>query len=435
MDIKDDSAEGGVIASLIFKPEFVFYAESLEPRHFTNKQNAILYEALRDLARRGIEKIDAYTIATAIHSNPKLEDVPINIISDYINIGKNVARSTTEEYMLVADVVLDKAYRREMYTQLKRCEQLCESDTAGDIQNKIYKVLDDTMLEYSTVHDVPEYGDVVDEMWDKIKSRQSPDRTGSLFKFPAFNEYVTIDAGEFVLFAAEAKMGKSMMLLNCTVDLLEKGKSVLYIDSELSTEAFTLRLLSHLTKIEHNCIKWGRYTKEEEQQILIALDKIKHWKFTHMYLPRLDEKTIYSVTKKIKHTRGIDILVLDYLKSKKEGDANSIYNELGRIADLVKNILCGEMGIAGLGAVQLTKHGNIADSSNIARSASTVIKLLPKTLNEINIDGKQCGNYKAIIDCNRNGAIMYENEYIDLSFNGNIITFEQAEQHKIIEPV
>lgn len=435
MDIKDDSAEGGVIASLIFHPEFAFYAEKLEPKHFTNKQNAILFEALRELARRGIEKIDTYMLATTIHGNPKLEDIPINIISDYITIGQNVARNTAEEYMLVADAVLDKAFRREIHIKLQQCERLCETEDTIDIQSKVYKVLDDTMIEYSTVDNVPQYADVVDDMWDKIKLRQSPEYAGSDFAIEAFNEYLTIDPGEFVLFAARAKEGKSMMLLDCSVDLLRNGKSLLYIDSELSTEAFTLRLLSHLTKIQHNRIKWGRYSSEEELLIKQAIEEMKSWKFTHMYLPRLDEKTIYSITKKIKHTRGIDVLVLDYLKSKREGDANTIYNELGRIADLIKNILCGEMGIAGLGAVQLTKSGNVADSSNIERSVSGIIKLVPKTLDEMQNDGKACGNYKAVVICNRNGRQMYENEYIDLTFDGDTISFTQAQQHKVEGPV
>ena len=41
-----------------------------------------------------------------------------------------------------------------------------------------------------------------------------------------------------------------MMLLNCAVDLLRQGKSVLYIDSELNSRMFTCRLLAHLTRIE-----------------------------------------------------------------------------------------------------------------------------------------------------------------------------------------
>ena len=313
---------------------------------------------------------------------------------------------------------------------------MCASEDNLDIQTQIYRVMDDTMLQYSSANMIPAYKDIVDDMWAKIMAKQSGEVSLMQFKFPALNEYVTIDPGELVLFAADKKRGKSMMLLNCTVDLLKKGKAVLYIDSELPTEQFTLRLLSHLTQISYKTIKWKRYDEAGERKIAEALALIKTWNFTHMYLPRLDETTIYSITKKIKHTRGIDVLVLDYLKSRRDGNAHDTYQELGRIADLVKNTLCGEMGIAGLGAVQMTSNGKVADSANIERTASTLIKLLPKSQEEIDRDGKRCGNYKAIIDCNRNGGLMSEDEYIDMVFDGDMISFEQAEcQHMASAPV
>jgi len=434
--INDLAAEGGVIASIIQNPDFVFYSEQLQPNHFSDKNNATIYAAIFDLATRGITKIDVYNLSTAIHGNPKLEDIPVATLTDYVDVSTAAARRTPEEYMLAVDVVCDKAFRRDVFQGLKSCEAMCASEDNLDIQTQIYRVMDDTMLQYSSANMIPAYKDVVDDMWAKIVAKQSGEVSLMQFKFPALNEYVTIDPGELVLFAADKKRGKSMMLLNCTVDLLMKGKAVLYIDSELPTEQFTLRLLSHLTRISYKTIKWKRYDAGGEQKIAEALALIKTWNFTHMYLPRLDETTIYSITKKIKHTRGIDVLVLDYLKSRRDGNAHDTYQELGRIADLVKNTLCGEMGIAGLGAVQMTSTGKVADSANIERTASTLIKLLPKSQEEIDRDGKRCGNYKAIIDCNRNGGLMSEDEYIDMVFDGDVILFEQAEcQHMASAPV
>ena len=434
--INDLAAEGGVIASIIQNPDFVFYSEQLQPNHFSDQNNATIYAAVFDLATRGITKIDVYNLSTAIHGNPKLEDIPVATLTDYVDFSASAARTTPEEYMLAVDVVCDKAFRRDVFQGLKSCEAMCASEDNLDIQTQIYRVMDDTMLQYSSANMIPAYKDIVDDMWAKIVAKQSGEVSLMQFKFPALNEYVTIDPGELVLFAADKKRGKSMMLLNCTVDLLMKGKAVLYIDSELPTEQFTLRLLSHLTKISYKTIKWKRYGEDGERKIAEALALIKTWNFTHMYLPRLDETTIYSITKKIKHTRGIDVLVLDYLKSRRDGNAHDTYQELGRIADLVKNTLCGEMGIAGLGAVQMTSTGKVADSANIERTASTLIKLLPKSQEEIDRDGKKCGNYKAIIDCNRNGGLMSEDEYIDMVFDGDIILFEQAEQqHMASAPV
>ena len=60
--------------------------------------------------------------------------------------------------------------------------------------------------------------------------------------------------------------------------------------------------------------------------------------------------------------------------------------------------------------------------------------ILDKTPEEIERDGKECGNKKLRVTLNRNGAQMSSDEYIDLSFNGNLISYEQAKQHSVITP-
>ena len=63
--------------------------------------------------------------------------------------------------------------------------------------------------------------------------------------------------------------------------------------------------------------------------------------------------------KKVKHTQGIDVLVIDYFKSGGDGDAFNTYQELGRLVDTVKNKICGDMGIAGLGAAKANSMGRL----------------------------------------------------------------------------
>ena len=48
-DINSLESEAGIIASLIHKPDFIFYSEYLLPNHFTNKENRCVYTAIGDL--------------------------------------------------------------------------------------------------------------------------------------------------------------------------------------------------------------------------------------------------------------------------------------------------------------------------------------------------------------------------------------------------
>lgn len=437
-DIKNIESEAGIIASIVMKPELTFYSEQLKPNHFSDSQNAYIYYAVCELAKRGIEKVDAYNITNILNmkeaTKKQTETITIQALNDLIDVAKLIARESVEEYKLLVSNVLDAAFRRDTYNRLVECEKLCFNSTEVDIEQKIYSALDDVMMEFSTATEVPQFKDVVDSLWGEIQARQDSGMAGIPFKFETLNAYATIERGELFIFAAEAKQGKSMMLLNCAVDLLKKDVAVLYIDSELNSRMFTCRLISHLTGIEFSSLKAGRYTQEQKQRIDKAIAWLKTKKFTHLYMPMFDAQSIYTAVKKVKHTQGLDVLIVDYFKGKGEGDAFDSYQELGRFVDMVKNQICGDMNIAGIGAAQATSSGKVADSAKIGRNASTIALIQDKTPEEIEADGIECGNKKLRICLNRNGAQMSSDQYIDLQFNGNLISYEEAKQHIPVTP-
>lgn len=101
---------------------------------------------------------------------------------------------------------------------------------------------------------------------------------------------------------------------------------------------------------------------------------------------------------------------------------------------MVKNQICGELNIAGIGAAQATVTGKVADSAKIGRNASTIAVIQDKTPDEIEADGAACGNKKLRIVLNRNGPQMSSDMYIDLMFRGDLISYEEAKQHTVQTP-
>lgn len=432
-DITRIESEAGIISSLAYHPEFSFYSENLLPNHFYNKENRYIYVAIVGLAKQGITTVDPYNILESLRSSDVTkqyaDELTIEQLNDFMDNSEGLARHTVEEYKLLVDNVMDAAFRRDTFQSLKECQAMCFNESIQDIEQKIYETLDDVMMEFTTATEVPPYGDVIDTCWEEIKGRQSTGYAGIPFKFPALNEYATIERGELFIFGAEQKQGKSMMLLNCAVDLLKKDYAVLYLDSELNTRLFTARILAHLSGVEYKRLTSGNYNEEEEKRILEAKEWLKTRKFTHIYIPMFDQQSIYTAVKKVKHTQGLDVLIVDYFKGRGEGDAFDSYQELGRFVDMVKNQICGDMNIAGIGAAQATISGKLADSAKIARNASTIAMLSDKTPEEIEADGAECGNKKLRVTVNRNGMQMAQGEYIDMLFDGNHILYEQAKQH------
>ena len=433
-DINSLESESGVIATLIHHSDFIFYSEQLLPIHFTNKENKCMYMAIRNLVRdKGVYKIDPYNIISYLNSSEKTKSftgiLTIDKLNELVEMSDILARHTVEEYKLLASNVLNVAFRRNTFQKLRVLEELCTKDDVDDIEQRIYNVIDNLMLEYSTKNEIPQYKDVIDECWNEILSRQGGGFAGIPFKFKTLNEYATIEPGELFIFAAEAKQGKSMMLLNCAVDLLKKDLSVLYLDSELNTRLFTARLLAHLSGIEYKRLTSGAYTEEEKNKIIRVKEWLKTRRLTHIYIPMFDQQSIYSSVKKVYHQQGIDVLIVDYFKGSGDSDAFGSYQELGRFVDTVKNKICGDMGICGIGAAQATATGKVADSAKIGRNASTIAIIQDKTPDEIEADGVECGNKKLRVVLNRNGMQHASGEYIDMKFDGNHILYEEAKQH------
>lgn len=438
-EICDVTSEVCVVSSLVFHPEYIYFSEQLAARHFTNQANSYIFYAIKRLVESDVKTIDSYNIMQILRSDQKMSGKADRVLTEhsldeFISNASDIARHTPEGYKLAADIVVGCAFRRATYQKLAECQSLCQNQNESEIEQKIYSTLDNVMMQFTTTKTVPQYRDVVDELWNQICERQRSGFSGIPFKFPTLNQYVTIEPSELVIFAAEAKQGKSMMLLNCAVDLLRRGKRVMYIDSELNSRLFTCRLMAHLAKIEFNRVRSGNYTPEEAARIDTCRDWMKSKSFTHLYMPMFDAQSIFTTVKKVNHTQGIDVLIVDYFKGKGEGDAFDSYQELGRFVDMVKNQICGEMNIAGIGAAQATSTGKVADSAKIGRNASTIAVIQDKTPEEIEADGPECGNKKLRVVLNRNGPQMAQDEYIDMSFNGNLISYEEARQHVVQTP-
>lgn len=426
-------SEAGIIATLIHNPEFIYMSENLHPADFSISENAYIYTAIQMLVEQGVTNVDAYNIFEILDTSEATKriakEISVTQLQELIEMSDVIARYTVEEYRLLVNKVLDCAMRRDLVSALDKSKEFCYNESIDNLEQKIYDEIDQISMSYTHADDFPEYKDVIDAYWAEIKSRQNSTYSGIPFKFPKLNDYVSIERGELVIFGAEAKQGKSMLLLNCAIDLLKQDKSVLYLDSELNTRMFTARVIAHLSGIEYRKLLVGAYSKEEEMKIDNAIQWIKTKKFTHIYIPTFDLQSIYTAIKRIDHIQGIDVLIVDYFKSKGDGDAWDSYAELGRFVDMVKNQIAGDMNIAAIGAAQATGTGRLADSAKIARNASTICMIQDKTPEEIEADGIECGNKKLKVTFNRNGMQMSQGEYIDLFFDGNHILYEEAKQH------
>jgi replicative DNA helicase len=438
-EISDVQSEAGIIASLIVNPDFILYSEDLKPNHFYDITNGCLYWAINELYKVGITNIDSYNLFNIINTNKSVKrqiESQFNTegLNEVISLASTLARGTMEEYKKLSKNVISLAFRRQILKDLQSCETLCFKDefTTKELHKNIAETLDRTSLDFLSLDEILQYSDIVEELWQQTLSRQGNSGIcGYPSKFPTLNKYCTYEQGELIMVCGHRKEGKSMVCLNELVDKLQRDVGCLYIDTEMSTRLFNERLLCHLAKIPMKDLKNGNYDENGKKRIREAIDWLKTRNFVHVYTPSWTKDQLYILAKKLKRQNNMSFFIMDYIKSKGGTDSSAVYNELGDTVNFIKNEILGELNLSGLAAAQLNRGGEIGDSYKIEQYASTVLLLLRKKPDQIINDGPECGNYKLHVKLNRLGDQMsdIDRDYIDLNFEGNIASFEEAKQH------
>lgn len=440
VDLVDRQAESGVIGTLLLHPEYIAHSDYLKSKYFSERNNGMLYWAIKELYESGISQITDLALAEKIRSNRHaqkvMEDFNLPTVKEQTEDYKMMAVPSLEEYSMLAQTVTAYAYRRDMAKTIDRLEQNCynRSLSLSELSNEAYRELDRLANKYvSAAGEVSLLGEEIDDIWNDIVARRSPDGTyGLASKFPLFNEYFTYQPGELYVVQAKYKQGKSVFLMNEVVHMLRGGVPCLVIDSEMTTRLYTERLLAHLTGIPFSKIQSGQYSEEGEQKIKEQIKWIKSQNFVHIYDPYMTMDRLYSICKMLQNKMGLGFVCYDYIKSNETSTSDN-YNILGAMCDFLKNRIAGDLDLPVLAACQLNRQGEVADSDKINRYLSVGIKWGYKPYERIQMDGgEQFGNCYAKIYVNRIGKRMDdsdESDYIDFNFAGETMTIVEAQQH------
>lgn len=435
--ISDNQAEAGIIATLVYHPEFILHTDYLKASYFYNIENGCIYWAIDQLYKNGVETIDALNITNMLNSNKavkkKISEYNLDDMQKFINMSQYACRHTLEEYKLLVNNVVTMSFKRDLNKILLEIQSNCfNSDVDlnklnGMVNNKINKLTE----QYIVSNEIEIFGTKVEDLWEDIVSRRNQSGLyGIPSKFKSINEYLTYEQGELVLLKARMKRGKSAFMMNEAIHKLKAGVPTLYLDTEMQDRLFYERMLANLTGVEVKRIKNGNYSKDEEIKIKEKIEWIKKQPFVHLYLPTSTDEEIYAIHKILKYKIGLEFSVYDYIKGN-ELSASENYNYLGAKCDFLKNNIAGDLNIAVLAGAQLNRNNEISDSDKLLRIASASMLWQDKTSEEIMADGGlDYGNFKLKIDLNRMGEQFAEDEYIDFSFDGNKMRIEEAKQHK-----
>ena len=87
--ISDNQAEAGVIATLVYHPEFILHTDYLRASYFYNVENGCIYWAIQELYKNGVDTIDAINITNMLNSNKavkkKIEEYNLTDMQEFIS--------------------------------------------------------------------------------------------------------------------------------------------------------------------------------------------------------------------------------------------------------------------------------------------------------------------------------------------------------------
>ena len=435
-ELRDITAESTVISSLILHPEYYLADNSLKPRCFTDPFNQCMFWGIEQLITSGVETIDVINLEGVLNSNEAvkaaIQRYNAKSIREFIDMAKYAARSSYQEYKLQAEVVKTLAYKRDMVAFSEDMKRQCFNSkmSVDELSEFVTTGLDDIGKKFIFGSDSVLFGEKIDSIWETIINNRNDDGSYGLPSIiPSLSDYFTYGKGELVLLAGATGKGKSSFFLNEATNALKNGIVPMIIDTELTDDVFTPRLVANLSGVRVRDFKSGKMTDAENKRVENTHEWLKKTPFIHEYMPFFNKVKIEQIVRKWKIQQNLGLLIYDYIKPGTTYGAAETSQSLGLMADFLKSI-AGDLNIPVIAGLQLNKlTGAVADSQKPERYCDVLMYWKEKSAEEIRQDGLDCGNYKIEIGKNRNGAVTEEEDYIDILFKGDYMSVQEADNH------
>lgn len=407
--LSDLSSERIILSSILNDNDLAIdLVSELKPSDFTNHSNRQIFNIISEIigdTYENVDKVNTAIIVTIATNNNLLDDIGG---SEYVAMLEKMGSHTDNIEFYVKRLKLISA-QKKVLDKTKTIIQNTIRNKYNDSENYISEqeqILAE-VLEEETDGGVKRLGDCVDEILEQCKERNG-NITGAPTGFSFYDSCVGgLEPGQLTVVGAASKVGKSLWILNVAINLaVEKNIPVVYMDTEMSREEQTTRILSAMTQIPEWEIKSGRLFKDKDKKKLIKIqetvEKIRKAPLYHIFLPEFTPEKIIRLAKKYQYKYGIEafgqkkfiVLMFDYIKLPDDADLRNAneYTFLGNFTNTLKNKVAGKLSIPVLAGAQLKRSAfnsadlnadHLADSIKILRYANNLLFLRDKTKDEI----------------------------------------------------
>jgi replicative DNA helicase len=403
-----------------------------DPRHTS------IFKAIYDLYKSS----KAIDILTVINRLKSLSELELAGGASYIStLTSNIASTANVESH--ARIVSEKYIQREIIRLSS--ELLSEAFNDGaDIFELINKV-ESGLFEITSKNikkNADEMRDVVYQAVLEIEEARK-NKEGISGIPTGFRDLDKITGGwqrsDMIVIAARPAMGKTAFVLSMARNIaVDFGKAVAIFSLEMSSVQLVKRLISSETKLTGDQIMKGKLQDHEMQQLHSRIQKLIEAPIYIDDTPGLSVFDFRAKCRKLKSTKNIDIIIIDYLQLMSGGPQKGNGNreqEISIISRTIKEV-AKELNVPVIALAQLSRSvetrggsggrpilSDLRESGSIEQDADIVSFIYRAEKYGITVDGEtgesNIGVGEIIIEKHRNGELAN----IRLGFVGQFTMF------------
>lgn len=423
----------------------------LDEETFSVDYNKVLYKCVKHTLKTS-DTIDFVSIISAGQSLSLSEYLDKTDVMRHIHgiIETPIAIDSIKKH---AQKIRRLQFARHLQSAIKDSYKSLTSITGEETLSSIMSIVEAPVQEASMMyikqddHRPKSFGEDIDAYLEHLMSDEKQS-IGIPSGFPSYDSAIggglrrkCID-----LIAARSKQGKSIfgqcVAKHASINL---GIPVLILDTEMSTEDQTNRILANLSEVPINEIASGRFKRKESNiaKVKKAAETLKSSHCKHINITGKPFDEVLAIARRwiLKDVgfqpngRTNDCLVIyDYLKlTSSESITNSMqeYQVLGFQMIQLHNFVV-EHDCSCLCFVQLNRDGitketidTISGSDRLVWVATSISIFKEKSAEEIADDGPQNGNKKIVPLLARHGPGMEDDGYICLQMRGDIASIRE----------
>ena len=453
MEIRNQETERAVLASMFKygKDAFVDADPFIDEKCFTNDANKVLYACLKKV----------------FDTSETVDTIVLNSAAEQLDITRMYEREISNEFLQelsTVDIQLEnvasqskkllklgtaRKYKRKCAEIINDLGKLTGDENMGQIISMVEtSIFDVTLAGNDPLSDEPTYFGEVVESYVQHKKENPCEMVGISSGFPRYDAAIGggFRRGACDLIGAAEKTGKSMLALNVGIHIAKNlGIPVLYVDTEMSHEEHTARLLANLSKIPTRDVETGTFLDMVggEERIDIAVKEIKELPSAHIPVHGKSFDESISMMRRwiIKNVGTEDgapkdcFIIYDYLKIMDYGalgDSNPEWNELTKNSKKLKDF-ASEMEIPILTFCQLNKDGEtkettsvLAGTKRLSWTTTSITLFKDKSIDEMASTEDYVGNKKLVPLKSRFGEGWSSSDYINVNMDGAIATVKEG---------